>query len=64
MPATVLIVDDEPHLRDMLGIAFKRDGFEVAIANDGEDALARVGSEPERRFLARRLAALTAAAPR
>jgi two-component system response regulator PilR (NtrC family) len=28
----ILIVDDEPHLRDMLAIAFKRDGFEVSLA--------------------------------
>ncbi|HEY2518154.1 MAG TPA: sigma-54 dependent transcriptional regulator [Polyangiaceae bacterium] len=29
---TVLVVDDEPGLRDMLSILFKRDGFEVTMA--------------------------------
>ena len=29
---TVLVVDDEPGLRDMLAILFKRDGFDVTLA--------------------------------
>jgi two-component system response regulator PilR (NtrC family) len=29
-PARLLIVDDEPSLRDMLGILFRREGYEVA----------------------------------
>jgi two-component system response regulator PilR (NtrC family) len=29
---TVLVVDDEPDLRNMLSILFKRDGFEVTVA--------------------------------
>ena len=29
---TVLVVDDEPGLRDMLSILFRRDGFDVTVA--------------------------------
>lgn len=44
MPKKILIVDDEPNIVISLEFLMKKEGFEVAIANDGEDALARVGS--------------------
>lgn len=36
----VLVVDDEPMVRDVLGRYLVRDGFEVEMASDGEAALA------------------------
>src|SRR6187431_3278191 len=35
----VLVVDDEPSMRQMLSIALRRDGFEVTAAEDGASAL-------------------------
>jgi DNA-binding response OmpR family regulator len=37
----VLVVDDEPMVRDVLSRYLQRDGFEVDVAADGEAALAR-----------------------
>jgi DNA-binding response OmpR family regulator len=36
----VLVIDDEPNVRDMLEIGLARHGFEVACAADGAEALA------------------------
>jgi two-component system response regulator PilR (NtrC family) len=36
----VLVVDDEPSMRQMLSIALRRDGFDVKAAEDGAGALA------------------------
>jgi len=44
MPKKILIVDDEPNIVISLEFLMKKEGFEVAIANDGEDALAKVAS--------------------
>jgi two-component system response regulator PilR (NtrC family) len=35
----ILIVDDEPSLREMLGIVLRRDGFDVIIAANGTEAI-------------------------
>ncbi|MGH2991949.1 MAG: response regulator [Solirubrobacterales bacterium] len=37
----VLVVDDEPAVRDVLARYLERDGFDVDTAADGEDAIAR-----------------------
>ena len=43
----ILVVDDEPMVREVLGRYLAMDGFEVVAAADGEEALARfAGSEP------------------
>src|SRR3954452_17417739 len=42
MPERVLIVDDEPNLRKVLGAHLQREGYEVVLAPDGEAALAVV----------------------
>lgn len=39
MSHTVLIVDDNPDLRELLAFAFERAGFEVAQAGDGAEGL-------------------------
>ncbi|MFH1665019.1 MAG: response regulator [Candidatus Omnitrophota bacterium] len=37
--AKILIVDDEPEIRGLLEIFFKKKGFETVVGKDGEDAL-------------------------
>lgn len=39
----VLVVDDEPAIRDLVGSYLRDDGFEIVEAVDGEDALTRFG---------------------
>ena len=45
-PLRVLIVDDEASMRDMLRIVLRRDGYDVAVARDGTEALAWLQREP------------------
>ncbi|HET7616145.1 MAG TPA: response regulator transcription factor [Bacillales bacterium] len=35
----ILIVDDDPHLRELTGLILRNEGFEIHEASDGEDAL-------------------------
>jgi len=44
-PATVLIVDDDPNIRELLRIYLARDGYRTLEAVDGVGALARARSE-------------------
>jgi DNA-binding response OmpR family regulator len=44
MPHKILIVDDEPNIVISLEFLMKKEGFEVAVAGDGEEALACVAS--------------------
>ena len=44
MTKKILIVDDEPNIVISLEFLMKKEGFEVAVANDGDEALAMVGS--------------------
>jgi len=44
--ATILIVEDNEMNRDMLGRRLEREGYEVAIAGDGEEALDRIAAAP------------------
>ena len=39
MPRTVLLVDDDPHIRQLLVFAFGKAGMETIEAGDGEEAL-------------------------
>jgi two-component system OmpR family response regulator len=39
---TVLVVDDEPRIRDVIEYALGREGFSVLCANNGEEALSQV----------------------
>ncbi|BBD02430.1 two-component system, OmpR family, response regulator [Sphingobium sp. YG1] len=42
MPSTILIVDDDPHIRQLLVFAFGKAGLETIEAADGEEALTQV----------------------
>jgi DNA-binding response OmpR family regulator len=46
MPRRILIVDDEPSIVISLEFLMKREGFEVAVAGDGEAALRAVAERP------------------
>ena len=41
MPETILIVDDEPDVRDLLAYHCQKAGFRIALAGDGHAALAK-----------------------
>jgi two-component system, OmpR family, response regulator MprA len=43
----ILVVDDEPAVRDSLRRALELEGYEIDLAADGEAALARIESETE-----------------
>lgn len=43
-PTKVLIVDDDVFLLDMYALKFKESGFEVDIAKNGEEAIAKTKS--------------------
>jgi DNA-binding response OmpR family regulator len=45
MARTILVVDDEPTLRETLAEALAADGFRVVVAADGREALARFRAE-------------------
>ncbi|WP_404477762.1 response regulator transcription factor [Novosphingobium sp. BL-52-GroH] len=42
MPSTILIVDDDPHIRQLLVFAFGKAGLDTIEAADGEEALVQV----------------------
>jgi DNA-binding response OmpR family regulator len=44
MAKKILIVDDEPNIVISLEFLMKKEGFEVAVASDGDEALALVAS--------------------
>jgi len=48
MAHRILIVDDEPNIVISLEFLMKKEGFEVAVAGDGDEALAKVaGFNPD-----------------
>ena len=42
----ILLVDDEADNRDMLSRRLQRNGFEIALAESGEEAVDRIAREP------------------
>ena len=45
-PSRILIVDDEPNIVISLEYLMRREGYEVAVAGDGEAALEALGRGP------------------
>ena len=44
-PVRVLVVDDEPNIVDVISMALRFEGFEVASAATGADAIASVAAQ-------------------
>lgn len=42
----ILVVDDEPAMRDVMSSAFRDEGYDVTTAESGEEALAILQNEP------------------
>ncbi len=42
----ILIVDDDPHIRELVGVFLRREGFETAEAGDGVEALEAIAALP------------------
>jgi two-component system response regulator PilR (NtrC family) len=42
----ILVVDDEPSMREMLRIVLRRDGYDVVLAQNGIDGMERLRTEP------------------
>lgn len=38
--ARILVVDDEPSITDSVAMALRYDGYDVAVAHSGDEALA------------------------
>ena len=45
-PARILIVDDDPHNRQLLEVMLAPEGYQIVTAATGEDALAIVAQQP------------------
>jgi DNA-binding response OmpR family regulator len=45
MPATILVVDDDPVILQLLQVNFEMEGFAVLTAADGEDGVARTRAD-------------------
>src|SRR5437667_1254468 len=41
----ILIADDEPSVRDAVGYALEQEGFDVILAEDGDDADRKLGNQ-------------------
>src|SRR3984957_2192614 len=39
MAYSILVVDDDPHIRDVVRFAFEKSGMNISIATDGKEAL-------------------------
>jgi DNA-binding response OmpR family regulator len=46
-PERILVVDDEPNIRDSVAFSLRREGFEVVLAETGYDALERMDAHPD-----------------
>lgn len=48
MAVQIVVADDEPHVVRALSFVLTREGFTVAVAGNGEDALAKIRDETPR----------------
>jgi two-component system, OmpR family, response regulator len=46
MPHRILVVDDDPHIRDVIGFALQKAGFDPMMAKDGSEALQSFRRQP------------------
>jgi DNA-binding response OmpR family regulator len=45
---TILVVEDDPHIADLVDMYLRREGYRVLLAEDGSAALAKARQEPPR----------------
>ena len=45
MPATILVVDDDPVIQRLLTVNFEMEGYRVTTAGDGVDGLAQIAAD-------------------
>jgi response regulator RpfG family c-di-GMP phosphodiesterase len=45
---TVVVIEDDPHIADLVDLYLRRDGFRVLLARDGEQGLTIVNQEDSR----------------
>ena len=50
-PGTILVIDDDPGMRTILGLSLKAFGYLVLTAGDGEEALQIARDHPEIRLI-------------
>ncbi len=46
MQQTILIADDDPHIRDVIAFAMQQAGFQTRLARDGAECLSVYGQDP------------------
>ncbi|MGC4079288.1 MAG: response regulator [Rubrivivax sp.] len=49
--AQVLVVDDSSTMREIVSSFLSQNGFDVAVASDGRDGLAKLGADPAIRLI-------------
>jgi two-component system chemotaxis response regulator CheY len=49
--AQVLVVDDSSTMREIVSSFLSQNGFDVAVASDGRDGLAKLGADPGIRLI-------------
>jgi CheY-like chemotaxis protein len=47
MDATIMVVEDEPEIRELVATSLAVEGFQVLCAEDGLDALCQLDTHPE-----------------
>ena len=45
--ATIMVVEDEPDIRELVATSLAVEGFQVLCAEDGDDALRQLAAHPE-----------------
>jgi CheY-like chemotaxis protein len=45
MPVKILVIDDDPDIRDVLDVLLEGEGYDVTAARDGEEGLAKIKEE-------------------
>jgi DNA-binding response OmpR family regulator len=43
---TVVVIEDDPHIADLVDLYLRKDGFRVLLARDGDDGLALITQDP------------------
>ena len=46
MALSILVVDDEPHITDLVTTTFRYEGFDVEEAHSGQEALNKIAADP------------------